>query len=523
MDNIKYLKLLSEYDVHCEKIVKSTIVDVGESAAERQKRVKQLEADYIRWFEYYFPHYAKKKSAKYHAKLAGLIIKHRVIRLLAEIFRSGAKSVHIDMGIPLYLYYVLGEVWFLLLFGETEPKAKRLLSGIQAEMASNQRLINDYGKRMHTGDWSDGDFYTTDGHRFMAMGFMGQSPRGLRNGPHRPDYITVDDVDSKKHINNNEMMGNAVDFITEEIEGLFDAESGSDACERLIYANNNFHKNSITNRLKTKYLASIKADKEEGVKTDYHILTVTAVKDLQSFEPNWPEKTDADYWRQKYRRNPRSFMREFMHVHVSEGKIFKLEHMQWRKILPLNKYDAIILYGDLSYKEKADFKALTLMGKIGREYDVLYNFCRQAGRSDAAGWLYDLYEDKKLQNVNIDYWIEGLFAMDEFLNDFDTEGDTRGYHIPVLADKRVQVNKFDRIESIEPIFVRRWMWFNEDQKTSTDQIALVDQLLAFEKGSGMNDDGPDSMHGCIAKLNESTFQTAFPPRITKREFKNKRY
>lgn len=427
------------------------------------------------------------------------------------------------MGIPLFLYFVMHELNFMLLIGETDPKAKKLLSGIQSELENNQRLMNDYGKRMKTGDWSEGDFYTTDGTRFLAMGFMNMSPRGLRNGPHRPDYIAVDDVDSKKHINNNEIMSNSVDFILEEIEGCFDTDSDEVACERMVYANNNFNKNSITNRLKEKYLASIKADKEAGAITDYFILTVTAVVDIIDFKSNWPEKTSDEYWRRKYNRNPRSFLREFMHVHVSEGKIFKLEHMQWTKILPLNQYDALVLYGDLSYKEKADFKALTLMGKTGRHYHVLYNFCRQASRTDAAGWVYDLYEDRKLADLNVDYWIEGLFAMDEFVSDFDTEGDSRGYNIPVMPDKRVNVNKFDRIESIDGVFIRRWMWFNEAQKTSSDQITLIDQLLAFEKGSGTNDDGPDSMHGCMAKLNESTFQSSADPRVIKRAVKSKRY
>jgi hypothetical protein len=523
MDSTKYLKLLSDYDVHCQHIIKSASVDTSETAADKLKRVRWLEKDYIRWFEFYFPHYAKKKSAKFHGKLANAIISAKIIRLIAEIFRSGAKSVHLDMGVPLYLYYVKKELFFFLLFGETDPKAKILLSGLQSEIEVNPRLKNDYGERMKTGDWSDGNFYTTDGVRFMSIGFMGMSPRGLRNGPHRPDYIVIDDVDSKKHINNNQIMSDAVDFITEEIEGCFDTDSDRTACERLVYANNNFNKNSITNRLKLKYLANIKADKEEGIDTDYKIFTVTAVVDTIDFVSNWPEKTSSEYWRRKYNRNPRSFMREYMHVHVTEGKIFKNEHFQWTKILPLSSYDALVLYGDLSYKEKADYKALTLMGKTGRHYHVLYNFCRQASRTDAAGWLYDLYEDRKLQNVNVDYWIEGLFAMDEFVSDFDTEGDNRGYHIAVMADKRVNINKFDRIESIDGIFIRRWMWFNEAEKLSKDQITLIDQLLAFEKGSGMNDDGPDSMHGCISKLNESTFQNAFDPIVIKRSFNAKRY
>lgn len=515
MVDSKYLKLLSDYDTHCQHIIKSSVVDTGESTAEKQKRVAHLEKDYIRWFEYYFPLYAKKKSARFHKDLANLIIRNRHIRLIAEIFRSGAKSVHLDMGLPLYLYLALGQINFMLLVGETDPKGKKLLSGIQSELEYNPRLLNDYGRRWKKGDWADGDFYTTDGVRFMSIGF-GMSPRGLREGATRPDYIVIDDVDSKKHVNNNELMGAAVDYISEEIEGCFDADSSEGAIERLIYTNNNFHKNSITNRLKKQYLVNIKKDEEAGEKSDYVVFTVTAVKDLINFESNWPEKTSSEYWRKKYNRNPRSFMREYMHMHVSEGKIFKSEFMQWGPMLPLRKYDALCIYGDLSYKDQADYKSMLFMGKKGREMHVLHVLCRQTSRTMVARWTYDLWEDKKLSELNVPVKVEGLFAMDEFVSDFDTEGDARGYYIAVIADKKAKANKFDRVESISGNFERRWVIFNEKEKSNSDQVTLVDQLLGFEKGSSMNDDGPDAMHGCINELNNMTFVEKFVPRITKR-------
>lgn len=521
MDNNKYLKLLSDYDVHAQHIYKMTVVDVAETAPEKERRIKQQEKTYIGWFEYYFPHYAKKKSARFHAQLAKLVIENNKIRLLAEMYRSSGKSVHIDMGLPLYLY-VTRELHFMLLIGETEPKAKKLLSGIQAELEYNQRFINDYGRKMKKGDWSDGDFYTTDGIRFTAIGF-GMSPRGLREGANRPDYIVVDDVDTKKHVNNDRMMSDSVDFITEEIEGCFDSDSDSTAIERLIYSNNNFHKNSITNRLKIQYKKNIKQDKEDGEKSDYHVFTVCAVKDLVSFEPTWPEKTTNEYWRKKYRRNTKSFLREYMHTHVSEGKIFKAEYFQWRTASKLSDYDALVIYGDLSYKDQADYKAMILMGKKGREFDFIHVLCRQTSRHGVAVWLYDLWEQKKLSEQNLKIKIEGLFAQDEFVSDFDAEGDERGYHIPVIADKRGKANKYDRIESTESFFERRWIFFNDKEKENTDQITLIDQYLAFEKGSGVNDDGPDCGHGCIDELNRMLFVQKFTPRTTRRVMSNTRY
>ena len=109
------------------------------------------------------------------------------------------------------------------------------------------------------------------------MGF-GQNPRGARIQNRRPDYIVVDDVDSKKHVNNDRLMREAVDYITEDIWGLFDATEGG--TERFVFCNNNFNKNSITNRLKIYFKETLQKHKEQGIKSDtlFKVITVTAVR-----------------------------------------------------------------------------------------------------------------------------------------------------------------------------------------------------------------------------------------------------
>lgn len=91
--------------------------------------------------------------------------------------------------------------------------------------------------------------------------------------------------------------------------------------------------------------------------------------------------------------------------------------------------------------------------------------------------------------------------MDEFVNDFDAEGDARGYYIPVKADKRPKADKYDRIEATQSYFERRNVWFNIDERDSPDFQELVDQYLAFEKGGGAAVDGPDAAEGALSKLN----------------------
>lgn len=497
----QFQKQIGNYEQHCIHIAKSTAVKFGESAAEKVARMEKLESNYIDWFEYYFPTYAKAKCAWFHKDFADRIIDSNEIYELLEIYRSGAKSVHVDMGIPLFLMFT-GKMRFMLLIGQTQRKANKLLSACQAQLIYNQRLISDYGEKYKHGDWAEGEFLTSDGVRFMALGF-GQDPRGVREGADRPDYIVVDDVDNKRHVNNDRMMREAVEWLFEDLMGCFDDMDGT--TKRFVYANNNFHKNSITNRLKAQFKLLIRKARDEGEKPAHHILTVRAIKDLNTFEPNWPEKTSAKYWRAKYEKTPhRSFMREYMHIHIEDGAIFRFEDMQWKKMLPLKEYDAIVCYGDLSYKANACHKGMIVMGKKGREFHFIHVFLRQKSRTTLVKWLYDLYEDGLNKCRKIRYWIEGLFAMDEFVNDFDTEGDERGYYVPVMADKRPKGDKYERIEATQPFFERHNVWFNVDEKDSPDQAELVDQYLAFEKGSDAHVDGPDAAEGAFTKLNQVT-------------------
>lgn len=516
MDNLqdkRWMKLFADYERHSLRIEKATQIKLSESDADKLKRIELLEADYIKWFEYYFPHYAKCKSAKFHKTLSDKIIKNKKVRCLAEIYRGGAKSTHIDLGIPLFLMYVKHDLKFMLLIGRTDIKAKKLISDIQKEFEKNARLKSDYGNKAVTGDWSSGDFVTADGVRFYALGF-GMDPRGLREGAERPDYIIVDDVDTKKHLANTRLMTDYIEYIEEEIMGCFDTE---DNCtERFVFANNNFDKRSITNRLHIKYELNIKKSKKEGKVSNYYVLKVCAVTDMVTFTPTWPEKTSAEYWKQMYEDNSRSFKRERMHIHITEGKMFKQEMMQHKKMLRYDLYDCLVLYGDLSYKEQGDYKAMVLVGKINRGKHLIHTFLRQVSRRNAAIWLYDLYEDKRLGNYNITYKIEGLFAQDEFINDFDEEGDSRDYYIPIVADKRSKEGKHDRVESILGFFERRNVWWNEDEKEEQDQVDAIEQFTSFEKGSKAHDDYPDAVHGAFREIEEQTMPERSEPMYTKR-------
>lgn len=497
MDN--WTKILQDYEQHCRNIAKASLIDINETADAKHKRIKYLEADYIRWFEYYFPGYAKVACAPFHRKAANAIINNTVSKTLLELFRGAGKSVHICLGIPLYLM-AKGELKFMLLIGQNEIKAKKLLSDIQAQLKFNHRILNDYGKQFNYGDWSDGNFSTATGIRFQCLGF-GQDPRGLREGENRPDYIVCDDLDVRKRCNNDKLMREAMEYITSTLWGCFDK-----GVERFVLANNRIHKKGILARLVELAKQSRLQAKALGIKSEYFHIKANALD--ANGEPTWTAKYTVEYWAQKKAGMPgRSWQREYMNNPVEDGTVFSADDILHKKMLQLRQYDSLIFYADLSYKDKGDFKAAGIIGKKGREFHAIYLFCRRCSRAVVAQWLYDLYQDKNLHKYSIRYMIEGLFAQDEFVNDFDMVGEDRGFYVPVVPDKEPKGNKFDRVESMAGYFERHNFYFNVDEQDSPDQIEIIDQILAFEKGSGSNDDGPDMLQSAITKLNKRTATT----------------
>ncbi|MDD2345187.1 MAG: hypothetical protein PHY85_03485, partial [Bacteroidales bacterium] len=93
MINSKYIRLLADYEKHCLRISQATSINILESQTDKNKRIATLEKGYIKWFEYYLPNFAKKKSAKFHEEIADAIISNRKIRALVEAYRSSGKSV----------------------------------------------------------------------------------------------------------------------------------------------------------------------------------------------------------------------------------------------------------------------------------------------------------------------------------------------------------------------------------------------------------------------------------------------
>lgn len=73
------------------------------------------------------------------------------------------------------------------------------------------------------------------------------------------------------------------------------------------------------------------------------------------------------------------------------------------------------------------------MGKIGKELHLIDCYVRQDTVSGMVRWLYDLYERTR-DTAAVQFFMEANFMQDVILDEFEAEGNLRGYQLPIMPD-----------------------------------------------------------------------------------------
>ena len=199
----------------------------------------------------------------------------------------------------------------------------------------------------------------------------------------------------------------------------------------------------------------------------------------------------------------RRFNKEYMNNPITEGSVFKAEQIRYDKMIPLNKYRALVCYTDPSFKDstKSDYKATLLVGLTKEGYfHVIRAYVDQTSVTNMIRWHYDI--SALCTDAAVHFYMESNFIQDMILDEFRKAGAASGKQLPIRGDNRKKPDKFARIEAMQPLFERGFVIFNEREKTSRGMMLLEEQLLMFEKGSRTNDDAPDALEGAIYLLNQ---------------------
>lgn len=479
----KNKKIIVAFEDLLSNIESSTPLDLRETKAQKQERIQHLLGNYEAFCNYYFPEYCYAPFAHFHKAIQADIVEHSNNIFLEQWSRGFAKSTHFGLFLPLFLKFN-GLLNGMIVGSNTQDLAAEKLADIQANLQANKRIINDFGEQMSYGNWEDGLFKTKDDVAFYGFG-KAQTPRGVRFKWKRPNYGLVDDLNMARSLKNIDIALEDMKWVLEELKPALWTRQWW-----LVVAQNKFHDATVTSLL----------EDDEEVKTVVHRINIVD----EAGKSNWKENPDfsEEAIQELQETEGAGFIRERMNTPFEEGKTFKAEWLrEWVDCKNI-KYDNVLIhYLDPSYKssDKSDYKAWILLGKKNLYYDVICAWVRKETSTEMWRHAYYIDSQKLTKNeITIKHCMEGNFIQEEMhKKELERVEEEEGRALRLSYDNRKKGDKFERIETLQPLFKRGLIRFNSHFIANNDMKLLRTQLLAIEKGSRINDDGPDALEGAI--------------------------
>ena len=480
--------------IKCESLIAGHVAEAQESQLERAKRLDLFRGRYDLFFEYYFPHLAFAKTAKFQRELAEAALADEEIYAVVEWARGHAKTTHVCLGILLWLHFlhtkrdslrggvVTPAVNTVILVGRTEKDAQKLLYNLASELEGNQRIIADFGNQFNELQWGASQIVTLGGLCVWARG-KGQNVRGLRNGANRPDYIAGDDLDDDQEVRNPKLVDKSVEYLDSAVYGTMHMGKG-----RMFIVGNRIHQQGIIARMAQK----------PGI---YHSIYYAWADEAQTV-PNWPECFTPEDIRKAEQRYGDKAQQE-LHGKPGFGTgTFQKQWFKWVEMQPASAYDSCLLYIDPSYKDsrKHDYKAAALVARRKNQFYLLDMFCRKCHFGDLVRWTYDTWDRLQREGHNVPFLMEGDLGQNNLKVHFDTYADQmQRDRLPLRMDEiRKRLSKGRRIEIMADLFRDGVVFFNSAKQEHPDMKALIEQLLNFDPNSNrVHDDGPDALQLAI--------------------------
>lgn len=472
-----------------KSINQSTPVNHDETFHEKTARISLTESDFKLWVKYYFPRYFSSPSPDFHWQSAERIItKFLTIGRWYEVrhWARGLSKTTTLMFIVLYLVLAKKKLKNILLVSSTNDAAVNFANKYQAELDSNQRIINDYGRQENPGSWAAGSFKTTQGVMITAIG-AGQSPRGTSNEEIRPEAILPDDFDTDEECRNSDTIQKKWEWYERALLPTVDI-----ANPYLIVWNGNIIAEDC---------CIVRASKMAD-----HVEIIN-IRDSQN-KSTWPEKNreeDIDYILSKmsYEAGQQEYFNNPMRV----GKAFK--EMKFGKCPPISQIPFVVIYGDPatsnndrpSAKSKAQnsCKSVVVVGHKGLYRYVYKVFVDNIGNSSFIDWLFTAYEYAREARAKY-VFIENNTLQDPFYQQvlkplIIQKSKAGGMMLPVMTDERKKGDKYTRIEGkLEPLNRNGYLILNEEEQNDRHMKRLEAQFKAASPTSKTMD-APDAVEG----------------------------
>jgi phage terminase large subunit-like protein len=479
---VKDKEALKQWQDKLDSIISATSSD-DDCGLDSKARIEKANKDFAFFVSYYFPHYASAKTPFFHVRLANKVKKNKTYKGWAKWGRGLAKSVNVDVLIPLWLW-INNDIDFMVLIGQNADKAEMLLDDIKAEFEANQRLINDFGVQKNPGKWESGFFVTNNGFIAKSLG-SGQDPRGLRVGKRRPDYLCFDDLETKETLKNPSRQNEIAHWIKTAVLPVMDTGN-----RRAIIAQNRFAEEMIFTKL------------VEGSKA-WDIDRVDAY-DPSNYKPTWDDKYDRWHFKNiEEEIGSLEARSEYNNTPHSRGKVFLDEYFQYAPLPKLKDFDAICGRWDVAYAgtSTADFNAVRVWGiKDGRKY-LIASFVRQCKIPMALDWIAD-FQMNLPKGISIQFGFEAQFWNDTIMDNIEDCENKHGITLNLIKINRHTGKKYDWLIEMLPDYQNGKVFFSEELKSSNDHKVGLQQLKDLEPGYSTHEDAPDADKYCFEYLNQ---------------------
>lgn len=449
----------------------------------RAHRLEQSKSDIWNFAAIYLPHYASKAAAPFHAQWQGIACAAGE-PILVEAFREAGKSTFFSF-IDCIHALLFGRARYMLIGAYTESRAQMFTGRILAELQANQRLIADFGTLVdparHKASIGLFELYCANDLATVQAISIGQNPRGLVAGPHRPDYVRLDDLQDRKLAKNRRITEDRINWVIMDLVPAL-AESYN-----LKIVATQVCKRDIVEQLRegTADRPALKSYRFPLLDSQGHSTW------LQQYSPKRIENLRKTLGR-------RAFNQEYL-LQVVGDEDGKLQE-DWLRyydpaLITHKQYQHKVMFLDLgSYKtsDKHDYKAaIVLGGNPGPELDVLAAHIKRQTPLQFVRSTFDLFELWQPQ----EFWWEDNGQQSIIIELFLQEEQRRKIYLPRKPHTN-RNNKESRIEgTLFPLIENGKLYFHP---TNAMQKLLIDQLLDFP--DGQHDDGPDALEGAAAKI-----------------------
>lgn len=495
MTNTEFKSALEAFKLKSKAISELTFKSIiKETIDQQEERISFLlkPENYTKFFDYYFGidvsiSLADAPSADFHQSSYEQVYADPFIVQMRKWYRGSAKSIHTNVGNVMHLKQN-DMLFFGVLIGRNEGLAKILLSDLQTHLQFNERIIKDFGTQMSYGSWADGEFDTTDGRKFKALG-LNQPFRGLRVGAYRIDFASVDDCEDRKQAKNAELIQEYTEKITGDLGKAFHLHRG-----RMVVANNYIVKGGLLDGIKESFKNTkrfheqvINLSDEKGNPSWHQRLTKADVKKINE---------NTDYY---------TSQREDYNNPIEKGKLFKAEWIKFVTVPELMIFDGVIAHWDLSYTRNGDYKACAIVGFKNAKAYVLDVFCRQCDLPEAMEWHFAKMREYNNKGLPVISFYDASVSQAAVFSTSWLAAAERERFGSVPLPNHTQTDKHMRIEAtLGDVFFNKLIVFSDKFINSEDYNEAQNQILSFEKGTKAHDDFPDTLE-CAVRLGRTYF------------------